>query len=225
MTLVETNSFRLMKILLHPSGSFFYLRIERTKFTESSHPAPDIVLRRCPLGERGHHSLSFFNRSDQDKWVGFVLLSTQFSVFVRDHVGRKVACLPSHPLEKLVARKKRRGREAVYEASLPPVVEVLGATLIQKVTDGSRLYPVSATPEGRQDQEPKPTVLCHAVELSPFPLLLPFLFYNRGKAALLYGRVCLYLSLGEVASLLRYHLVVLGLVSVLPSKAGKLSIV
>ncbi|KEH16863.1 hypothetical protein MTR_0082s0230 [Medicago truncatula] len=55
----------------------------------------------------------------------------------------KVACLPSHPLEKLVARKKRRGREAVYEASLPPVVEVLGATLIQKVTDGSRLYPVS----------------------------------------------------------------------------------
>ncbi|QCD94287.1 NADH dehydrogenase [Vigna unguiculata] len=30
-----------------------------------------------------------------------------------------VACLPSHPLEKLVARKKRRGREAVYEASLP----------------------------------------------------------------------------------------------------------
>ncbi|KAL5070679.1 hypothetical protein RYX36_021566, partial [Vicia faba] len=48
-----------------------------------------------------------------------------------------VACLPSHPLDKLVARKKRRGREA----SLPPVVEVLGATLIQKVTDGSRLYP------------------------------------------------------------------------------------
>ncbi|KAK7234128.1 hypothetical protein RIF29_47153 [Crotalaria pallida] len=158
----------------------------------------------------------------------------------------KVACLPSHPLEKLVARKKRRGREAVYEASLPPVVEVLGATLIQKVTDGSRLYPVSATviildrcladpllpirvgltqKSRRQDQEPKPTVLCHAVELSPFPLLLPFLFYNRGKAALLYGRVCLYLSLGEVASLLRYHLVVLGLVSVLPSKAGKLSIV
>ncbi|KAL5098149.1 hypothetical protein RYX36_002476, partial [Vicia faba] len=40
----------------------------------------------------------------------------------------KVACLPSHPLDKLVARKKRRGREA----SLPPVVEVLGATLIQK---------------------------------------------------------------------------------------------
>ncbi|KAK7298336.1 hypothetical protein VNO77_46345 [Canavalia gladiata] len=83
-----------------------------------------------PPGRKGP-PFSFF-RSDQDKWVGFVLLSTQFSVFVRDHVGRKVACLPSHPLEKLVARKKRRGREAVYEASLPPVVEVLGATLIQK---------------------------------------------------------------------------------------------
>lgn len=63
----------------------------------------------------------------------------------------KVACLPGHPLEKLVARKKRRGREAVYEASLPPVVEVLGATLIQKVTDGSRLYPVSAT-----------VIICHS---------------------------------------------------------------
>ncbi|KAL2559619.1 Uncharacterized protein Fot_04358 [Forsythia ovata] len=32
----------------------------------------------------------------------------------------KVACSPSHPLEKLVARKKRRGREAVYEAKLLP---------------------------------------------------------------------------------------------------------
>nr|AGC78985.1 hypothetical protein [Vicia faba] len=157
-----------------------------------SPPVPDIVLRRCPLGERGHHYLSFFNRSDQDKWVGFVLLSTQFSVFVRDHVGRKVvscrgaavkrrfppfhlsrggllphhsgllfigilpmlkvACLPSHPLDKLVARKKRRGREA----SLPPVVEVLGATLIQKVTDGSRLYPVSAT-----------VIICHSIH-KPF---------------------------------------------------------
>ncbi|GJY24171.1 hypothetical protein Tco_0397829 [Tanacetum coccineum] len=53
--------------------------------------------------------------------VRFVLLSTQFSVFVRDHVGRKVACLPSHPLEKLVARKKRRGSEAVYEALLLPL--------------------------------------------------------------------------------------------------------
>lgn len=68
----------------------------------------------------------------------------------------KVACLPSHPLEKLVARKKRRGREAVYEASLPPVVEVLGATLIQKVTDGSRLYPVSAT-----------VIICHSIH-KPF---------------------------------------------------------
>ncbi|KAK7231245.1 hypothetical protein RIF29_48420 [Crotalaria pallida] len=206
------------------------------------YPADGLSSADLVLVLRGHHSLSFFNRSDQDKWVGFVLLSTQFSVFVRDHVGRKVACLPSHPLEKLVARKKRRGREAVYEASLPPVVEVLGATLIQKLPasfistasfgDKSSLpfskmpdWSASANPEGRQDQEPKPTVLCHAVELSPFPLLLPFLFYNRGKAALLYGRVCLYLSLGEVASLLRYHLVVLGLVSVLPSKAGKLSIV
>ena len=33
----------------------------------------------------------------------------------------KVACLPSHPLEKLVARKKRRGSEAVYEALLLPL--------------------------------------------------------------------------------------------------------
>ncbi|KAL4311447.1 hypothetical protein GQ457_06G024650 [Hibiscus cannabinus] len=53
--------------------------------------------------------------------VRFVLLSTQFSVFVRDHVRRKVvACLPSHPLEKLVARKKRRGSEAVLPASFIP---------------------------------------------------------------------------------------------------------
>ncbi|GKA03338.1 hypothetical protein Tco_0676119 [Tanacetum coccineum] len=62
--------------------------------------------------------------------VRFVLLSTQFSVFVRDHVGRKVACLPSHPLEKLVARKKRRGSEAVYEALLLPLkrtTSILGA--------------------------------------------------------------------------------------------------
>ncbi|KAK7301738.1 hypothetical protein RJT34_12610 [Clitoria ternatea] len=73
-----------------------------------------------PPGRKGP-PFSFF-RSDQDKWVGFVLLSTQFSVFVRDHVGRKVACLPSHPLEKLVARKKRRGREAVYKASFPPPI-------------------------------------------------------------------------------------------------------
>ncbi|RYQ84091.1 hypothetical protein Ahy_B10g102995 [Arachis hypogaea] len=41
------------------------------------------------MDKRKGPSLSFFNRSDQDKWVGFVLLSTQFSVFVRDHVGRK----------------------------------------------------------------------------------------------------------------------------------------
>jgi len=41
-----------------------------------------------PPGRKGP-PFSFF-RSDQDKWVGFVLLSTQFSVFVRDHVGRKV---------------------------------------------------------------------------------------------------------------------------------------
>ena len=59
----------------------------RNQRKEGSHPVPDIVLRRCPLGERGHHFLSFFNRSDQDM-VHFVLL--QFSVFVCDHVGRKV---------------------------------------------------------------------------------------------------------------------------------------
>lgn len=51
----------------------------------------------------------------------------------------KVACLPSHPLEKLVARKKRRGSEAVYEALLPPLPcsrsTRLVAILIQKVTD------------------------------------------------------------------------------------------
>ncbi|GKF27205.1 hypothetical protein Tco_0083099, partial [Tanacetum coccineum] len=38
----------------------------------------------------------------------------------------KVACLPSHPLEMLVARKKRRGSEAVYEALLLPRVMSLG---------------------------------------------------------------------------------------------------
>ena len=32
----------------------------------------------------------------------------------------KVACLPSHPLGKLVAKKKQRGSEGVYEALLPP---------------------------------------------------------------------------------------------------------
>ncbi|GKA32315.1 hypothetical protein Tco_0718682, partial [Tanacetum coccineum] len=53
--------------------------------------------------------------------VRFVFLSTQFSVFVRDHVGRKVAFLPIHPLEKSVARKKRRGSEAVHEALLLPL--------------------------------------------------------------------------------------------------------
>lgn len=31
----------------------------------------------------------------------------------------KVTCLPSHPLKMLVARKKRRGSEAIYEALLP----------------------------------------------------------------------------------------------------------
>lgn len=79
----------------------------------------------------------------------------------------KVACLPSHPLEKLVARKKRRGREAVYEASLPPVVEVLGATLIQKVTDGSRLSPVSAT-----------VIICH----SDYFIHQPFLAVRSKKS-------------------------------------------
>ena len=37
----------------------------------------------------------------------------------------KVACLPSHPFEKLVPRKKRRGSKVVYKAVL---------ALIQKVT-------------------------------------------------------------------------------------------
>ncbi|KAL0300309.1 UNVERIFIED_CONTAM: hypothetical protein Scaly_3051100 [Sesamum calycinum] len=43
----------------------------------------------------------------------------------------KVACLPSHPLEKLVARKKRRGSEAVYEAKLLP---------FRRKTDSARRY-------------------------------------------------------------------------------------
>ncbi|RDY13470.1 hypothetical protein CR513_01589, partial [Mucuna pruriens] len=55
----------------------------------------------------------------------------------------KVACLPSHPLEKLVARKKRRGREAVYEASFPPPCS--RSTRRYFDSKGSRLYPVSAT--------------------------------------------------------------------------------
>lgn len=43
----------------------------------------DIVLRRCPLGERGHHSLSFLNRSDQDKWfVSSSYLRNSLSSFV-----------------------------------------------------------------------------------------------------------------------------------------------
>ena len=138
-----------------------------------------------PPGRKGP-PFSFF-RSDQDKWVGFVLLSTQFSVFVRDHVGRKVvscrgaavkrrfppfhwsrggllprhsgllwwgilpmlkvACLPIHPLEKLVAR--RRGREAVYEASFPPPCS--RSTRRYFDSKGSRLYPVSAT-----------VIICHS---------------------------------------------------------------
>nr|GEY55563.1 hypothetical protein [Tanacetum cinerariifolium] len=36
-------------------------------------PVFDIVLRRCPLGLRGHHSLSLFNRSDQDSCRGAVV--------------------------------------------------------------------------------------------------------------------------------------------------------
>ncbi|KAK8627823.1 hypothetical protein V6N13_135423 [Hibiscus sabdariffa] len=70
--------------------------------------------------------------------VRFVLLSTQFSVFVRDHARRKVTCLPSHPLEKLVVRKKRRGSEAVVEA-LPPVVVVLGSCYFD--SKGNRWFP------------------------------------------------------------------------------------
>ena len=54
-------------------------------------PCPRHCSPTMPPGRKGP-SLSFFNRSDQDKWVCFVLLSTQFSVFVRDHVGRKVVC-------------------------------------------------------------------------------------------------------------------------------------
>ncbi|RYQ84103.1 hypothetical protein Ahy_B10g103008 [Arachis hypogaea] len=55
------------------------------------------------MDKRKGPSLSFFNRSDQDKWVGFVLLSTQFSVFVRDHVRRKRSgcetAIPPFPLK------------------------------------------------------------------------------------------------------------------------------
>lgn len=78
----------------------------------------------------------------------------------------KVACLPSHPLDKLVARKKRRGSFAVYEALLPPCSRStrLVATLIQKVTDGSRLYPVSGT-----------VIICH----SDYFIHKPF-FFNSG---------------------------------------------
>lgn len=82
---------------------------------EPSKPVPDIVLRQCPLGERGHHSPSFLNRSDHlsisfpflvSGLVRFLLLSTQFSVFVRDHVRRKDrypfcrgAAIPPFPLK------------------------------------------------------------------------------------------------------------------------------
>lgn len=53
----------------------------------------------------------------------------------------------------------------------------------------------------RQHHEFKSTVLCHAVEL--FPSLLWLLFWsfsNRRKVILLYSRVCLYLSSGEITS-------------------------
>ncbi|GJV40725.1 hypothetical protein Tco_1419165 [Tanacetum coccineum] len=99
-----------------------------------------------------------------DKWVGSfpspIYAKVSLSSF-RDHVGRngvgfyrcmKELCLPSHPLEKLVARKKPKsnargdgGRwkeakrsEAVFVALLSPVVRNtrLSATLIQK---GERL--------------------------------------------------------------------------------------
>ena len=114
---------------------------------------------------------SFFNRSDQDKWVGSfrpsiyaILCLRSWSCWAKGscrgaavkrwfppfhwsrggllphHSGLlligiwpmlKVACLPSHPLDKLVARKKRRGSEAVVEAKLPPpVVVVLGSSLL-----------------------------------------------------------------------------------------------
>ncbi|XLR32865.1 hypothetical protein HN51_052796 [Arachis hypogaea] len=62
-------------------------------------PCPRHCSPTMPRGmdKRKGPSLSFFNRSDQDKWVGFVLLSMQFSVFVRDHVGRKVVCCRGAP--------------------------------------------------------------------------------------------------------------------------------
>ncbi|KAJ8614711.1 hypothetical protein MRB53_036377 [Persea americana] len=104
------------------------------KGTES----PELREGKEVVGGAGGH----FSRSiPKDKWlVRFVLLSTQFSVFVRDHVGRKVACLPSHPLEKLVARRvspERSDEEAKLSTKLcfPPCSRStrLVATLIQKL--------------------------------------------------------------------------------------------
>lgn len=83
---------------------------------EPSKPVPNIVLRRCPLGERGHHSLSFLNRSENFSisfpfgvpgLVRFLLLSTQFSVFVRDHLSRWSSWKKiSHPWERTPLFKK-----------------------------------------------------------------------------------------------------------------------
>ncbi|GJT96675.1 hypothetical protein Tco_1092193 [Tanacetum coccineum] len=64
-------------------------------------------------GRKGTPFSFFLQSFRSDKWVGYVSSPIyQFSVLRTDQVGRKVACLPSHPLEKLVARKKRRGSEA-----------------------------------------------------------------------------------------------------------------
>ncbi|KAM7252475.1 hypothetical protein ACFE04_024358 [Oxalis oulophora] len=70
------------------------LTLSPTLFSDD---VPDIVLRRCPLGERGHHSLSsIFPIST---W--FVLssyLRNSLSSFVIDHVERKVVVEERLPL-------------------------------------------------------------------------------------------------------------------------------
>ncbi|KAF3452238.1 hypothetical protein FNV43_RR08336 [Rhamnella rubrinervis] len=59
----------------------------------------------------------------------------------------KVACLPSHPLEKRVARKKRRGSEAVYEALLPPPPPVVVQMYKVDRSLADPLLPVRVAPE------------------------------------------------------------------------------
>ena len=79
----------------------------------------------------------------------------------------KVACLPSHPLEKLVS-PERSDEEAKLSTKLCfsscSRNTWLVATLIQKVTDGSRLSPLSAT-----------VTICH----SDYFIHKPF-FFNSG---------------------------------------------